>query len=673
MDMTIHTESPQGLGLLFTGAMVLIASGLPACFFPRHSAKAQWCTSGLVLTGSLLGWVGLIASAFGKVPLEGHVAWHLPWERLVIGIDALSAVFLIPVFTVPLLGSIYGLAYWRQAEHPENGRSLGFFYGLLAGGMAMVVLARNSVLFLIVWELMALAAFFLATVENEKPEVRRAGWIYLVATHGGTICLLALFTLLRQVSGSFGFTVLETGSVTPGIVTVLFLLSVVGFGFKAGLMPLHVWLPGAHANAPSHVSAMMSGVMLKMGIYGILRMLMLLPISETWNGGLLLGIGAVTGIFGIAFAIGQSDIKRLLAYSSIENIGIITMGIGLALVGRAIHRTDLVLLGLGGALLHVWNHSLFKSLLFLNTGAIMHAAHTRDMNRMGGLAKTMPATAGLFLLGAVAICGLPPLNGFVSEWLIYLGLFHGTDAGSEMIWFVGLAAVALALIGALALACFVKIYSLVFLGSPRQPLHRSPHDPSRLMLFPMGLLAAGCVVFGFLPQLGFPLLQQAVFQWSGTPAPPEAAALTAEAPSNWISGMALALVISALLGNLLLRRKIRRVETADIGTWGCGYAQPSARMQYTGGSFGQMLTGLFAWALRPLSRKPGIATPFPHPTTFSSEVPDSILERLVLPAFRQMSHHMMKLRYLQQGRTEFYLLYILIMVIFLFSWIRLRY
>lgn len=667
MDFIMQTGSPQGLWLLFAGALLLVASGLPACFFSRHSAKAQWGTALLVLLGSLLGWGGLIAASFGRVPLVGSLAWHLPWEQLALGLDALGAVFLIPVFTVPLLGSIYGLAYWRQAEHPENGRGLGFFYGLLAGGMALVVLARNSVVFLIVWELMALAAFFLATAENEKPEVRRAGWVYLVATHAGTICLLALFALFHQVSGGFGFHALEAGSIAPGMVTTLFFLSVVGFGFKAGLMPLHVWLPGAHANAPSHVSAVMSGVMLKMGIYGIVRMLMLLPISDAWYGGTLLGIGAVTGIFGIAFALGQSDIKRLLAYSSIENIGIIAMGLGLALVGRAIGRTELVVLGLGGALLHVWNHSLFKSLLFLNTGAIMHAAHTRDMNRMGGLAKTMPATAGLFLVGAVAICGLPPLNGFMSEWLVYLGFFQGLscgDAGS----ITAIGAVALSLIGALALACFVKIYSMVFLGTPRQPLPNTPADPSRFMLFPMFLLAAGCALLGFLPHLGFPLLQQAVSQWMGSSSPVEIPLLMGFAPSVWISAMAVVLVVLVLLGNALLRRKIRRVDSPLVGTWGCGYAKPAPRIQYTGGSFAQILIDLFAWILRPSIRRPNLSATFPSRSEFAGDVPDSILEKWVLPVFRRSARAMMKLRLLQQGRLEFYLLYILAIVLFLFCW-----
>jgi hydrogenase-4 component B len=655
--------------MVFAAAMLMVASGLPACGFSKHSTVAQWGTMVLMVLGSILGWCGLIAVSFGTTAVEVSLPWHLPWERLAIGIDAIGAVFLIPVFTVPALGSIYGLAYWRQSDHPENGRGLGLFYGLLAGAMALVVLARNSVLFIIVWELMALAAFFLATAENDKADVRRAGWIYLVATHAGTICLLALFALMRQVSGSFAFAVMDAGTVVPGMVTALFILSVVGFGFKAGLMPLHVWLPGAHANAPSHVSAVMSGVMLKMGIYGILRMVSLLPITEAWNGGALLAVGAVTGIFGIAFAIGQNDIKRLMAYSSIENIGIITMGIGLALLGRTLQRTDLVLLGLGGALLHVWNHSLFKSLLFLNAGTIMHAVHTRDMNRMGGLAKTMPVTAGLFLLGAVAICGLPPLNGFASEWLIYLGFFQGLEtSGGVACSATGVGAVALAVIGALALACFVKIYSTVFLGVPRHPVHGDPIDPPALMRMPMVLLAVGCVALGMLPGFGFPLLHRAVSQWldptGATALPP----LESFAPSQWISGLAVILVAVVALGIVILRRRIRRPDAEPIGTWGCGYAHATPRIQYTATSFGENLVGLFGWALRPRVRKPEISTPFPARSEFECEVPDTVLDRFVLPLFRRAAKWMMKLRMLQQGHLEIYLLYVLAILMFLLIW-----
>ncbi len=653
----------NGIELIFAGTILLIASGLPACFRSRKSIQAQWMTTAIMLLGSGLGWAGLLATSFGTPAIELTHAWNLPSGQFAIGLDPLSAVFLIPIFTIPVLGSFYGMSYWRQNEHPENGRGMGLFYGLLAGGMALVVLSRNSILFMIAWEVMALAAFFLAGAEDEKTEVRRAGWIYLVATHTGTVCLLALFCLLRTVSGGIALSTIEAGSLSSGIATALFILTIVGFGFKAGIMPMHIWLPGAHANAPSHVSAVMSGVMLKMGIYGILRMLTLLPVTELWNGEVLLGLGATTGILGIAFAIGQNDIKRLLAYSSIENIGIITMGIGLALIGRALHRTDFILLGLGGALLHVWNHSLFKSLLFLNSGSIIHAAHTRDMNRMGGLAKSMPVTAGLFIIGAVAICGLPPLNGFASEWLLYLGFFHSVGAESGSLWPIGVAAVALAVIGALALACFVKIYSTVFLGPARYPKQNAPQDPSRLMSAPMILLASGCVFFGFLPQIGFPLLQQAIGQWTGSAAP----ALTSAAPFQWISGAAAIFLLLSVGGHLLLRRKIRRAP-ATTGTWSCGYAHPTPKMQYSGTSFAQMLVSLFRWALCPRINKPDLSAIFPARTAFSTEVADTLLERLILPSFWKTRGTMMKLRLLQQGRIQIYLLYILAIVSFLFCW-----
>ncbi|MCF7849281.1 MAG: hypothetical protein K9M45_10545 [Kiritimatiellales bacterium] len=660
-------EIQNGLKLILAATILLIASGLPACFFGRKSMFAQRLTTAFIVLGSLVGWWGLVAASFGT-PVSSIVwDWHLPAGHFSIGLDALGAVFLIPVFTIPMLGSFYGLSYWRQSEHPENGRGLGLLYGLLAGGMALVVLSRDSILFLIAWELMAMAAFFLAGAEDEKAEVRRAGWIYLVATHAGTVCLLALFCLLRQVSGGFTLSAVDAGSLTSGIATTLFVLTIIGFGFKAGLMPLHVWLPGAHANAPSHVSAVMSGVMLKMGIYGILRILTLLPVTEVWNGEVVLAVGAVTGLLGIIFAIAQNDIKRLMAYSSIENIGIITMGIGLALIGRALHRTDFILLGLGGALLHVWNHSLFKSLLFLNAGTIMHVLHTREMNRMGGLAKTMPVTAGLFLLGAVAICGLPPLNGFASEWLIYLGLYHSVDAGSGSIWTVGVATVALAAIGALALACFVKIYSTVFLGTARAPVHGQPRDPSPLMRYPMLLLAGGCIVLGILPQLGFPLLQNAVAQWM-EPTDPAVPLLLSVAPFQWISGMAMVFIVLVVGGTMLLRRKIVRQAPEPMGTWGCGYAQPTERMQYTATSFVEMLVSLFRWVLFPRIRRPAISATFPAKADFSTEVPDPVLERVILPAFRQAGRNMMKLRLLQQGRIQIYLLYILSIVLFLLYW-----
>lgn len=650
-----------GIWLILAAISMFGLSGLPGCLFPARSAAGQRLAVLLMVLGGLTGLVGVgVALSAGESP-----TWVLPWGRFTVAVDALSALFLVPVFVVPALGSIYGLGYWPAAAHPENGRRLGLFYGVLAGAMALVVIARDGVLLLIAWEVMALAAFFAATVEEDSEEVRRAGWVYLIATHAGTLCLIALFALWHRATGSLALVPATT--VPAELAGILFGLTVVGFGFKAGLMPLHIWLPGAHASAPSHVSAVMSGVMLKMGIYGMVRMTALLPVAADWWGGVLLTVGAITGVAGIALALGQRDLKRLLAYSSIENIGIIIMGLGLALLGRALGRPDWVVLGLGGALLHVWNHSLFKPLLFFNAGAVIHAAHTRDLDRLGGLAKVMPQTSAFFAVGAIAICALPPLNGFVSEWLLYVGLFRTLDPGGAGFPAAAVAAVVLALIGTLALACFVKLLGVVFLGTARGEAGTQGGDPGLSMRFPMAITAAGCIVLGLFPGLAAPLLERAVRDWAGLSGPqhPSIAEL---APLKWISvlGVVLLGMVGLLWGALriLPRAALRR----EAGTWDCGYAQPTRRMQYTGSSFGQMLVQLLAFFLRPRQQWPAIRGIFSRPARFESFVPDVVLDHLVLPFFGLANRCLPRLRFLQQGQTHWYVLYILMVVIFLFAW-----
>jgi hydrogenase-4 component B len=515
---------------------------------------------------------------------------------------------------------------------------------------------------------MAVSAFFAATVEDDDPSVRRAGWVYLIATHLGTLCLIAMFALLRRATGAFAFEPPAVDSTQQTMFTMIFVLAVIGFGFKAGLFPLHVWLPEAHANAPSHVSAVMSGVMLKMGVYGIVRISDLLPEPPAWWGGLLLGVGAGSGILGIVFALGQRDLKRLLAYSSIENIGIIAMGVGLALVGRSVNRMDLVVLGLAGALFHVWNHSLFKSLLFLNAGAIIHGVHTREIDRLGGLARRMPRTALLFLLGSAAICALPPLNGFAGEWLLYLGLFRSSGAfEGAAIPAAALGASVLATIGALAVACFVKLFGAIFLGQPRSDLGSAAHDPERSMSFPIVALAIGCVTLGVSPWLAAPMLDRAVAAWRG-PTPSAATPILELAPMSWISLMAGASIgISAMIAVAMIPlRRAQRAESA--GTWDCGYARPTARMQYTGSSFGQTIVGLFGWALWPRVDAARIRGMFPQAAFFHSHVPETILDRLVLPVLRFAERCISHLRLFQQGSIQVYLVYFVAAVLVLLFW-----
>lgn len=648
--------------MILTAIALLSFSGLPACLLSSRSAAGQRLAVALMLVGSLVGFGGIAAAFNSATPPALSVPWFLPWGQFAVTVDAISLLFLAPIFVVPALGSIYGLSYWKQSEHPGNGRRLVFFYGLLSGSMALVVVARDAVLFLIAWEIMALAAYFAATAEDDNPEVCRGGWVYLVATHTGTLFLLAMFALWRHVSNSFALVSIE--HVTAALAGTIFVLALIGFGFKAGIMPLHVWLPGAHANAPSHVSAVMSGVMLKMGVYGIVRITALLPVTEDWWGGTALTVGAITGVAAIAFAIGQKDIKRILAYSSIENIGIIMMGLGLALLGRSQNQPVWIVLGLGGSLLHVWNHSLFKSLLFFNAGAIIHASHSRDIEHMGGLAKRMPRTLALFVLGAVAICALPPLNGFASEWLIYCGLFQTLGLGGGAAFpVVAVAAVPLAMIGALAVACFVRTLGTVFLGNGRSESACHAHDPSTSMILPMVVMALSCIGLGLFPVVAAGALDHAARAWGSLPE--QTPSINTAVPFEWITAMGLVFIVLAGAVALVFRTIRRTQVVGSAGTWDCGYARPTARMQYTGSSLGQMLVGLMTFMLWPKTVRPALRGLFPNAAHFKSLVPDAILDRIILPLFGIGGKYLPRLRFFQQGQTHVYVLYILTIVIIL--------
>jgi hydrogenase-4 component B len=656
----------SGEQLVLFGAALAILSGVPGFQLSRFRPVGQWLASLLVLAGGGCGLAG-IAEYLGAGKSQ-PVAFPSPiaGAEFTFALDAISVVFLLPIYLVSVLGAVYGLGYWKQADHPDNGRKLSLFFGALAGSMALLVVARDGVSFLFAWEGMALSAFFAVATDDTDDEVRAAGWLYLAASHFATLCLFGLFGLLALTTGTFAFA--GFGSMTPGVATAAFLLALAGFGTKAGIMPLHIWLPSAHAMAPNHVSALMSGVVIKMGVYGIVRVAAQLPAPPVWWGELVLALGVVSGVLGVAFAIGQHDLKRLLAYHSIENIGIIVIGLGLALVGRSLHQPNWILLGLGGALLHVWNHALFKSLLFLSAGSVIHATGTREIDHLGGLSRTMPYTSAAFLIGAAAICGLPPLNGFVSELLIFLGLFRTLGFDEPSSWGAGaFAAPALAMIGTLAVACFVKVFGAVFLGNGRSHHVDHAHEACPLMLGPMAVLAGFCVFIGVSPVSVAPALERAVQAWGG-PAEEEGAALGVLAPLDWVSGMAVVLLTLLAVGALALRARVKRSEVGYTGTWDCGYAAPTARMQYTSSSFAQMLVTMFAWALRPRVEAPRIRELFPKPTRFRSEVPDTVLDRGVFPAAGFLARVFGRARYLQQGWVEAYLLYILAILIVLLLW-----
>ena len=401
---------------------------------------------------------------------------------------------------------------------------------------------------------------------------------------------------------------------------------------------------------------MLSAVVLKMGIYGLVRWLSLFPLPPFAWGSIIITLGLVSGLFGVVFAIAQHDLKRLLAYHSVENIGIILMGLGIAMIGKSADRPELVVLGMAGCLLHVWNHSFFKSLLFFGAGSVVHTTHTRQIDRLGGLAKTMPWTAFLFLVGAVAICGLPPLNGFVSELFVYLGFFKiVTSQINGLVAVLGVPI--LAMIGALAGACFVKVYGAVFLGNPRSDSALHTHESSISMRAPMVVLAAVCVIIGVAPMLVGNSISRAIAVWNPA-VDMNLFNLNTVAPLSKISIMAFVL-FAGIVGAALVvvfRKKVQ----SSVGTWDCGYARPSNRMQYTASSFAQTIASLFQWILRPHEHKPYLTGNFPDPANLNSHVDEIVLDRFLVPVGHAVGRWASWFHRFQQGLIQHYILYILI-------------
>lgn len=644
---------------LITAAAVLCAiSGLPALAAPRESRAACRISTALLMIGGAIGLTGAGLGLGGAVTTLS-APWAIPGGALRIRVDALSAFFAAPVFLLAAVGALYGEGYW-PANRPRAGY-VRFFYGMVAGGLAIVMTAQNLLLFLMAWEVVAVSSYFVVVTIDDDEAVRNAAWLYLIASHVSTLVLFALVGVLHATTGSWDFVALPAGTALTAAGHAICWLALVGFGIKAGLMPFHVWLPGAHAGAPSHVSAIMSGVVIKMGVYGIVRVLMLFEVPPGWFGGTLLAFGLVSSIFGVAFALAQHDLKRLLAYHSIENIGIIVTGLGIGAVAQSHGYPTIAFLGYAGALLHVWNHSLFKALLFFGAGSAVHSADTREIDRMGGLARRMPWTAAAFLTGAVAICGLPPLNGFVSEWLLYLGSFTSVQRVEGGWVSPALAAVtpALALTGALALACFVKAFGAVFLGEPRSAAASRAHEAPRSMRWAMLPLALGCFAIGLLPRIIARVVDRAVFAASGL----HGTIATALAPVQTIAiVLALAVVAAVVLLKLRVGNAPRNL------TWDCGYAAPTPRMQVTSSSFARGLVAFFAWAMPPVVHEPRRLALFPTQATLATHVPDTVLDRLLIPVSDRIRRTLMIARHIQSGRMQTYLLYIGATLLILLFW-----
>ena len=649
----------------FVWAVILTAlSGVPGLFFSRTSMAGQYLSVLMTILGTTLGLLslglyflnGAGIDAVGSSSGGALFFW-----------DPLSCFFLAGVFLIAGLGSIYGLGYWKQTDHPDNGRKLRLWYGFMAAGMALVIVARHAFLFLVGWESMAVSAYFLICTEDDQKEVREAGWVYFVATHVSTLLLFAFFAYYGRLKGDFNLSPFHAGDLTNIQADTLFILALVGFGLKAGLFPLHVWLPSAHGNAPSHVSALMSGVLLKVGIYGLMRMCWLFPFSPSWWGEMVVALGIVSAVLGVVFALGQHDLKRLLAYHSIENIGIILLGFGLALWGRAEGKPEWIVLGLAGSLLHVWNHGLFKASLFYAAGSVIHSTKTRRIDALGGLAKQMPWTALGFLVGAVAICGLPPLNGFISEFLVYLGFFKQVGV-SEGLSFGLLAVPALALTGGLALACFAKVYGVIFLGEPRTEAAQNARESNQAMLFPLYVLSAICLWIGLVPQSVMPILQKAVNEWApGTSF--QATVGWGSIPWGYFTVGGLLILAGLGLGLWWLGRgKKENDAQKPLPTWDCGFIQASPSIQYTAASFAQILVDLFRWILCPTRKRVEKKDLFPAGESFKTHVPETVLDYLVLPFLKGGQWILKWFKVLQSGYLQAYVLFILAALVALILW-----
>jgi len=631
------------------GAVLLVAACAVALSLLGAVRAPRWWLASL-LVGS---FAALIAGAWvlgAGVAWEWRSAFRIAGEPLHLRLDGVSALFLVAVAVVGGAGAAYSREYWGDRAHPVSAGAGRWWWSALQFCMGLLLLCSNGLHFLMAWEAFAISGYFLITLDRQKTEVRSAGWLYLAASHAGTLGLFAFFALLAARTGTWDLgPVRDQAGLAP-----LFWLALVGFGVKAGMFPLHIWLPSAHANAPSHVSAILSGVAIKMGIYGIVRFSGWLP-SSAGTGWVVALLGVVSAVLGVAFALGQHDIKRLLAYHSVENIGIILIGVGFAMVASVHGHPAWGPLALAGGLLHVWNHALFKSLLFFGAGSVVHAVGTREMSLLGGLWRRMPWTASLFALGAVAISGLPPLNGFVSEWLIYLGLFDAVNQPGAAVWAAIPAIVLLAMTGALALACFVKVCGVVFLGAPRAQSAKGAHECGLWMRGSMVVLAAGCVAIGLVPVVFWRATHSAVAAWQGAwggdPAPESLATLGL---------IHLTLAASAVAGAVWLRRRARRGGCVRGPTWDCGYAAPTARMQYTAGSFAGIITEWFAWILQPRRHAHRPEGVFPRHAFFEEHTPETVLERVIEPVGRGVMLVSGLARRLQHGSVQAYVLYLIV-------------
>jgi hydrogenase-4 component B len=643
--------------------VILVAGILPLVISRQFNLMKAGCVL-LMALGCIIGLIDVLSFLWNPTA-TATMAW--PWLHiftLSFKLDTISAFFLIPIFLISPLALLYSFHYLEKPEHSTRVALNYFCYGLLVASMALVATANNIITFALAWEIMSLSSFFLVVYEYQAKETRKAGYLYFIFAQGGAMFLFAAFAVIYSQTGNFSFD--QVASLPENIKLIVFILAFIGFGSKAGIFPLHIWLPHAHPAAPSHISAIMSGVMIKMGIYGIIRIYSLLNSPDMSYAIIVVIAGMITGILGVIYALGKQDMKKMLAYSSVENIGIILMGLGIGMIGVASDSTGMAFFGFAGAFLHVFNHSIFKSLLFMGAGAVLHKAKTKSINQLGGLMKRMPTTGKTFLAGSVAISGLPPFNGFVGEFLIYFGAFQGMKLHGLPFILATLTIISLAVIGGLATACFTKVVGLAFLGEPRTEAAANASEAGFTMQLVMVFLASACLFIGIYPepfvQLAFNGLRD--LQMVGTADP--ALFLTLIRNISLTACLFLVLIVAITL----LRRMLYVRKQVDSGpTWGCGFTQPTVRMQYTGTSYAMSMVDFYRPFVPAKTVYTGIKKIFPGLTTYQTKVEDiaekSILQKLIKPLFKLLE----KLRWIQHGKIQLYIAYIILAIVVLLLFI----
>lgn len=609
-------------------------------------------------------------TSLGYAPEQLVLPIGLPDLPVHLRLDDLSRVFML-LFGAASTGiSIFAAGYFRRGEGTPPGL-MCVQYHLFLASMGFVLLADDAYAFMMAWETMALASYFLVTTQHRIPEIRRAGFLYLLIAHLGAIAILLCFGVLQGGSWQFTFDAMRAARLGPAWASIAFALALIGFGAKAGLVPLHVWLPEAHPAAPSPVSALMSGVMLKTALYGMIRVSFDLLGQPLWWWGLApLALGLFSALYGVIFAAAQTDMKRLLAYSSIENVGIIFTGLGLAIVFAGANMRAAAALTLIATLYHAMNHAFMKSLLFVGTGAVLHATRERNLGRLGGLIHRMPWVAWLTLVGALAIAGLPPLNGFVSEWLLLQSFLFAHEVPHTFVnMLLPLGAALLALAAALAGYVMVKFYGVIFLGQPREPSLRHAHDAGFAERIGLAWLALGCLLLGFFPtyfislfgvvtrELGLGSLPLGNAPWWLLEPIPERQA--SYAPLVFFAVMMAVVVLSIYGVRLFYHQRVRKSPA-----WDCGFGGLNSRMQDTAEGFGQPIRHLFQPFFAIVRQLP---SPFDRAPKYHLEIYDRFWLRLYEPLGALVRYAADRVAWLQQGRISTYLLYSFVTLVVLLA------